>query len=93
MSTNATMRTNHSSLPLPLLRVGEGARDVGGQAQGKKLAKTMAWHGMRCADMASGSSNAYRTATWAEQVGVEYSVMPVMGVGKASGVVDCDLWN
>ena len=48
---------------------------------------------MRCADMASGSSSVHRTATWAEQVGVEYSVMPVMGVGKASGVVDCALWN
>ena len=84
MSTNATLQQNHSSLPLPLLRVGEEARDVGGQAQGRGGS-------MRCADMASGSSSAHRTATWMERVGVEY--MPVVGVGKASGVVDCDLWN
>ena len=92
MSTNGTMRPNHSSLSFPLLRVGEGATAVGGQTQAKKW-HGMAWHGMRCADMASGSSNAHRTATWAEQVGVDYSAMPVMGVGKASCVVDCDLWN
>ena len=33
MSTNGTMRPNHSSLSFPLLRVGEGAGDVGGQAR------------------------------------------------------------
>ena len=85
VTTNATMRPNHSSLPLPLLRVGEGARDRaqdgGGQTQGRGCMRAVPKWPEEAAPRSCGLPVwwLYRTATLVERVGGVNSVMPVTG--------------